>query len=238
MPVVITLSRQAESGGEEIARLVSQRAGLQLADRVILEHIAQREGVPVAQLAVFDEAIPGAIEAVIAEWRTSVSHATYLRRLVHTLLALEREDNVLILGRGAAFVLTDPGTLHVRVVAPLPCRIARLVQREGIPRSEAERILRRSDEARIRFVHQAFDANIDAACHYDLTINTAELTVDDPAEIVVLAGRRKANRRAVAPETAEDFLSHLLRFRRRPRFPRVSEIIWRHCERRSCGPGV
>jgi cytidylate kinase len=234
--VVITLSRQAESGGDEIALLVAERLGVRLTDRVILERIAQREGLPIAQLAVFDEVIPGTLEAVIAEWRTSVSHDVYLRRLVHTLLMLEREDGVLIMGRGAAFVLTDPGTLHIRVVAPLPCRIARLVQREGVPRSTAERMLTRSDQIRVRFVAQAFDADIDAPCHYDLTINTAELTPEDAAEIAALAAQRKCGRRSATREATEDLLSHMMRFRRKPRFPRVSEIIWRHCERRYSGP--
>jgi len=235
--VVITLSRQAECGGEEIAQRVAERLGMQIADRDILERIADREGLPIADLALFDEVVPGAIEAVIAEWRTSVSHPVYLRRLVHTLLALEREDALLIMGRGAAFVLTDPGTLHVRVVAPMPCRIARLVQRTGTPRSEAERMLVRSDAARARFVRHAFDADIDVACHYDLTVNTAELTAADGSEIVVLAAQRKARRRSVAVETPDEFLSNVLSFRRRPRFPRVSEIIWRRCQRRMSQSG-
>jgi cytidylate kinase len=230
--MVITLSRQAECGGEEIAQCVSEHLGLQLADRVILERIAQREGLPIAHLAVFDDAVPGAIEAVVAEWRTSVSHATYVRRLVHTLLTLEQEGGFLIMGRGAAFVLTDPGTLHVRAVAPMPCRVARLIQRVGLGRAQAERMLRRSDEARARFVKQAFEADIEAACHYDLVTNTAELSVEEAAALVVLAAQRKAARRAIATERPEDLLTQVLGLRRRPRFPRVSEVVWRHCERR------
>ena len=231
--MIITLSRQAESGGEEIARAIVEAVGLELADRVILERIAQREGIPIAQLAVFDEAMPGPIEAVIVEWRTSASHGIYLRRLVQALLALERDDNVLIIGRGAAFVLTDPGTLHVRVVAPMPCRVASLVQRKGIFRAEAQRLLRVSDEGRARFVRQSFDADIDDPCHYDITLNTAEIRLEDAVEIILLAARRKSRRRSVALESPQDFLSHVMRFQRRPRFPRVSEVTWRHCERRS-----
>ena len=231
--MVITLSRQAECGGEEIAHLVAERASLQIADRAILERIAQREGLPVAHLAVFDDAVPGAIEAVIAEWRTSMSQTVYLRRLLHILITLEREDNVLIMGRGAAFVLTDPGTLHVRVVAPMPHRVAHMMQREGVPGAEAERALTRSDAARARFVRRAFDVDINACCHYDLTLNTAELATDETAEIILLAARRKAARREVSAEAPADFLTQALGFRRRPRFPRVSEIVWRHYRRRA-----
>lgn len=235
--MVITLSRQAESGGDEIARLVAERQELQIADRTILERMAREEGLPLADLAVFDEVMPGPVEAVIAEWRSSVSHAVYLRRLVRTLLMLEREDRVLILGRGAAFVLTDPGTLHVRVVAPMPCRVARVVQRRTVSRFEAERMLRASDEVRRRFIRRAFEADIDDLSHYDLALNTAELTVEDAAETVAAAARRKAERRMVPGEPAEDLLSTILRFRRRPRFPRVSEVVWRYCERRDSASG-
>ncbi len=215
--------------------MIAEQAGLHVADRAILERIAQREGLPVAQLAVFDEAMPGPIEAVITEWRTSVSHGLYLRRLIQAILSLEREDNVLVVGRGAAFILTDPGTLHVRVVAPMPCRTARLVQRQGIVRSQAQHLLRASDRARARFVRQSFDADIDAPYHYDLVLNTAELALDEAAEIIVLAARRKSEHRLAPPDAPQDFLSHVMRFRRRPRLPRVSEIVWRRCERRSSG---
>jgi cytidylate kinase len=233
--VVITLSRQAEAGGEEIAGLLCQRANLKLADKAILARIARQEGLPLAQFAVFDESVPGPIEAVLTEWRTSVSHGVYLRRLVQALLALEREDNVVIVGRGAAFVLTDPGTLHVRVCAPMPCRVARLLQRAGLYRSQAQRMLERADRTRARFIRESFQADIEAPPHYDLVLNTAEMPPDDAVEIILAAAQRKSSRRALSPETPPDFVTHVLRFSRRPRLPRVSEIVWRRCERRSSG---
>lgn len=232
--MTITISREAESGGDEIAQLVSECLGLQVADRAILERIAQHEGMPVTHLSLFDDAVPGPIEALIAEWRTSVSQVIYLRRLVRVLLVLEREDSAVIVGRGAAFVLTDPGTLHVRIVAPMPCRIARLVERQGVAQAEAERMIRRRDAVRARFVRQAFGVDIGSPTHYDLTVNTAELPPEGAVEAVAAAARRKATRR-MATETPEDFLSHLSRFRRRPRFPRVSEVTWERCRRRIPG---
>jgi cytidylate kinase len=230
--MVITVSREAECGGEEIARVVAEREGLQIADRAILERIAQQEGAPLSHLLRFDETVPGPIEALIAEWQTSMSQATYLRRLVHVLLLLQHEDNVLVMGRGGAFVLTDPGTVHLRVIAPMPCRIARLVQRGDVSAPEAERALRRSDDERARFVQQAFGADLQDPAHYDLVINTAELTVEAAAEAAITAARQKSKLRRMAAESSEDFVSHLSHFGRRPRQPRVSEITWEYCRRR------
>jgi cytidylate kinase len=230
--MVVTISREAEAGGEEIARLVADAAGLHIADKAILERIAQQEGAPITHLLRFDEAIPGTIEVLIAEWQTSMSHATYLRRLISVLLLLEREDNVLIIGRGGAFVLTDPGTFHVRVVAPMPCRVAKVVQRDGVSAAEAERALRRTDDERARFTEQSFGVDIALPTHYDLTVNTAELDIETAAELTIAAARRKATQRRVSAESPEDFLSHLSHFRRRPRLPRVSEVTWEYCRRR------
>jgi len=97
----------------------------------------------------------------------------------------------------------------------------------------AVRALTRSDTARARFVRRAFDADINICCHYDLTLNTAELATEEAAEIILLAARRKAARREVSAEAPADFLTQALGFRRRPRFPRVSEVIWRHYRRRT-----
>jgi hypothetical protein len=93
--------------------------------------------------------------------------------------------------------------------------------------------LRASDRARARFVRESFDADIDAPYHYDLVLNTAELAPEEAAEVILLATQRKSQHRLAPPDAPRDFLSHVMRFRRRPRFPRVSEIVWRRCERRS-----
>lgn len=231
--MVITLSRQDEAGAEEIAHALCDLGQLQLADRTVLERIAQREGIPVAQFAIFDDMMPGPIQQVIAEWQSSISHGIYLRRLVHSLLMLEREDNVVIVGRGAAFVLTDPGTLHVRVIAPLPCRVARLVERGNLHRAHAERMLETVEAARARFVRASFNADIDHPYHYDLTVNTAELDPINAAETILAAARRKSLRRSAACDASRDLVTYVVGLRRRPRFPRVSEVTWRRCERRS-----
>jgi cytidylate kinase len=231
--MVITISREDEAGAEEIAQLLCERGGLQLAERTVLERMAERERVPISQFAMFDDRMLGPIQQVLAEWQSSISHAIYLRRLIQALLMLEREDNLVIFGRGAAFVLTDPGTLHVRIIAPMPCRIARLVERTGCHRGQAQRMLETNDEARARFIRASFDADIASPHHYDLIVNTAELQSAEAVDIILAAARRKAVRRAHASAISYDLLTYVAGLRRRPHFPRVNEVTWRRCERRT-----
>ena len=230
--MVITLSRQAESGGDEIAESIAAATGLRVADRVILEQIAQRAGLPISRLQLFDEAIPGPLEALLAEWQTSVSQASYMRRLVHTLLMLEREDNVVIVGRGGAFVLTNPGTLHVRITAPLPCRVARLMERQSVSQQQAERILRRIDEERQRFVHSIFGTDVNDPTYYDLVLNTAELTYPAAADVIARAAAHKAQQRQALPSAPDEIIARVQRLQSGPHQPRVSEVVWQFCQRR------
>ncbi len=223
--MVVTISRQAESGGEEIVDLVAQHTGQRVVDRSIVEHMAQQWGLPVAHVARFDEIALGAVEALITEWQTSVSREQYLRRLAMVLLALEREGNVIIMGRGAAFVLTDPGTFHVRIIAPMACRVERLCARQGVSRLTAERLLQRSDEQRRRFVRQAFRGDIESPAHYDMTLNTAELPFAAAAELIVLGARRKSRLRAVHA-AGEEVAAQLLGMGRHPRLHRFTSAVW------------
>lgn len=233
--MVITISRQAESGGEEIVDLVAERTGLRVVDRSIVEHMAQQWGLPVAHVARFDEIALGTVEALIAEWQTSVSREQYLRRLAMVLLALEREGDVIIMGRGAAFVLTDPGTLHVRIIAPMSCRVERLCARQGVSRLTAERLLRRSDEQRRRFVRQSFDGDIESPAHYDITINTAELPFGAAADLIALGARRKSRQRAIHA-AGEEVAAQLLSLGPHPRLPRLTTVVWEQRWRTSRQP--
>jgi len=229
--VVITLSRQIESGGEEIGRMVAERAELRVLDRAILEHIAEREGMPASHLEIFDETVPGLIQRLIVEWSSSVSHVSYVRRLIHVLVQLERQGQCLIVGRGGAFALADPGTLHVRVIAPMPNRVESAARRHAIPLADAERLIRRSDEEQARFIRAAFGADIGDPAHYDLTLNTSELTLEECAEIILGAARAKARRRQVAAEAPEDLPSQLSRSQHQTQFPRVRAVVWRRYQR-------
>ncbi|MFB3882603.1 MAG: AAA family ATPase [Armatimonadota bacterium] len=230
--MVITLSRETEAGGDEIASLLSERGGLRCADRTLIEEIARREGIPMTAFALFDTLLSAPVEAVLAGFGTPVNRAAYLKRMVRTLLMLEHEDDVVLIGRGAAFVLADPGTLHVRVVAPIPCRVARLIEREGVHPAQARRVLAAGDDARARFVRESFGAEVADPTHYDLTLSTAEISASDAADVILLAARKKAVRRSVTHEIGGALLAHAMGPRGQVR-PRASGTLWREARGRS-----
>src|SRR5690606_1847011 len=84
-----------------------------------------------------------------------------------------------ILGRAAAMVLADvPNTLHVRLDGPVEARIEAAMRQHGISREEAKQNRKINDEARTRYVRQAYRVDPTAAEHYHLVINTGVLSWD------------------------------------------------------------
>ena len=112
----IALSREAGSGGNLVVREVGRRLNWPVYDHELLDHLAKELQVDVDQLENVDERRRGwlveCVEAFAAA--STVTEATYFRRLLRLLLALGARGQCVILGRGAMIALPVDTTLRVR----------------------------------------------------------------------------------------------------------------------------
>jgi cytidylate kinase len=209
MPV-ITISRQFGAAGVPVARMLSERLGLEFLDRAIVAQVAVRSGIPETELETYDERLPTFWQRVAAALTTSspevampsveyaeqISHLTTHDRLVAITRSVIEEaaerGNAVIVGRGAAFVLRRaPGTLHVQLHASLDARIRYLMSRvEEIPGEELpdEKHLRELcasvDASRASYIRSLFNADWLDARNYDLSVDTGRLGVDKTVELI------------------------------------------------------
>ncbi|HEU4759040.1 MAG TPA: cytidylate kinase-like family protein [Dehalococcoidia bacterium] len=122
-----------------------------------------------------------------------LTDAIYMKTMTAIVSELGARGNIVILGRGSQMILAgQPGVLHVLCVAPQPLRIERLAEREGISPEEAARRTADSDRARAAFHRKFWRVEVDNPALYDLAVNTAKLSFDQAAELVVQAARAKA----------------------------------------------
>ena len=99
-----------------------------------------------------------------------------------------RDGNVVIAGRASNMILRDvPNVLHVRFTAPLEYRVIAIMEDEGVPRPEAERILQVRERARIWFYRKFFKVEPANSLLYHLTINTGSIPIDAATSVVVTA---------------------------------------------------
>jgi hypothetical protein len=101
-----------------------------------------------------------------------------------------RRDHAVILGRGGQALLREiPGTLHVRVVAPLEDRIKRLVELKESDEQQAEQLLAQSDRDSSGFIRSFFDVDWEDVTLYDLILNTRSMSVGSAVSIIAEATR-------------------------------------------------
>jgi cytidylate kinase len=191
--LTVAISREAGSRGGSIARRAAARLNWQVYSQDLLEYIAQdvnfRQGIA-------DNLTPAAlhwVEEHLEQIRTAggVGKQPLWLDLARTVLALAAQGNVVLIGRGAGFLLPSASTLHVRVMAPLSDRIAYMSQWLRLTVDEAaEQVLLR-DSRRAELIATHFQRQVGDVYQYDLLLNSSLLGEELAAGLIVEAARGK-----------------------------------------------
>jgi cytidylate kinase len=186
------VSREAGARGGTIARLVGQRLGWQVYDQELLEYLAQD---PAARQSLTADLSP-ACEAWVASRLAELERASRLdddhtRNLVRLLLELGANGEVVIIGRGASCVLPRLTTLNVRVIAPLPERVAYMGQWMRLSADEAAAKVRSSDGRREEFLRTVFGRSPTELHQYDVVLNSSALGEEACADLIAQAARAR-----------------------------------------------
>ncbi len=217
--MIITLSRQMGSFGDEIGHRVAADLHLRLADREFIRAQALAAGVAADLLnrllgeeqhnlavAVLESlsdaprpvaaggaAAPNPLGTVFAPilQLSSVNLEEAARQIGAIIRAAAEENDILFLELGSQVVLHDrPATLHVQIVAPFELRAARLAQHYRMSMTLARRQVRACDHARADYLARYHGANWLDPLWYHLVINTGFWSVEDAVALIVAAARR------------------------------------------------
>ena len=200
----LLISRECGSGGVGIGKHVSQRLGWNLFDREIVDEIARLAHVRERLIESVDEHVRSYWDRTWLEVLTAsdLVDKKYLRYLREVVLSLAYHGEAVIIGRGAQYILPSRCAVRVRVVAPLPLRIERVAEREGLSQAQARAKVKEFDAERTLFIKKTFEGNAASPLNYDLLINTAEVSMEHGAEIVLVALREKLGVSLHAPAHA------------------------------------
>jgi len=184
---VVTVSRQMGSCHGELARGLANRLGLQVHGRTIIDEIAADKGLERRIVEALDERTRSEMKIWMSGLlnRRLFSHDEFAMALAKTVKALASMGGVVLVGRGANWILDAADCMRVRVIAPMDRRVANIVREEGVTAAEAAEMIAVSDEERTAFVRRIFDADWEDPLAYDLVINTDDMDLDRMVEMVV-----------------------------------------------------
>jgi cytidylate kinase len=176
--LIITISRQTGSLGEELARELSKTFGLPLVDRELVQtqwlsriassnHLKVLKESPKAHLTLSSEGIP------------------FYVSIENRLKDITKGMGAIILGLGAQVIFQNyPNAFHVRVVSPEPNRISRVCEQYGVDAIQAQKFISLSDRKRRKYLYDIYSQNWEDNRLYHITLNTGKLMIKDAVQII------------------------------------------------------
>jgi cytidylate kinase len=187
--LTIALSRESGARGGSIARRVGRKLGWQVVDQELLEFLSQDEQafqeLPAAAREWADERLDQLLRARV------LANESGCIALARAVLLLGAQGEVVIIGRGAGYILPPAKTLHVRVIAPEADRVAYMSQLLRLTADQAADEVRRRDAQRNEFLARQLGCLADEPYPYDFVLNSSRLGEDASAELIAQAARGK-----------------------------------------------
>jgi cytidylate kinase len=209
---VVTISRLAGSGAEQIAQRVGELLGYDLLDKQLMAQVAVDVGLSCDEIIDFSEThykVKSFVERLLHPSPHYVGHVVTRDReasdagtlslkqlnesecielIRSTLRAAYHRGNMVILGRGGQAILQKmPGALHVRVEAPWRARVARIGVERQVAEEEARQLVAERDSAVAEYLERFFGIRGDDPLHYHLVVNTGKWDLETAAQLVVNA---------------------------------------------------
>ena len=178
---VVTFSREHGSEGDILAERIAEKLGHDLFHQEVIHNMAESAGTSVRLLETLDEKGVSVLEDWISSLvdRRHLWPDQYLQHLMKIIGTIGRHGRVVIIGRGANFVLPGDKRLSIRVIAPLEERIRNVSEELGITVEEARLRVIKIESDRRAFIRKYFNADIRDPLNYDLVINTGNISLED-----------------------------------------------------------
>src|SRR5262245_34542451 len=191
--VSITISREAGARGGTIGRRLGRKLGWQVYDQELLEHLIQDSNVQQGLVDSLTEQAAGWVQGQLRDLIEAgqLDPNPPVVGLARLGLTLGAQGKVVLIGRGAGFLLPRASTLHVRLVAPLEDRVAYMSQCLRLTLEEASQRVRLRDARRVEYLATHLHRQPGDLYGYDLVLNTSSLGEDLSAELIIHAARAR-----------------------------------------------
>jgi cytidylate kinase len=205
MPL-ITISRQFGSGGSEIAERVANALGWHLYDNAVVDEVARRLHMPVAEVEAREERVPSLPERIASamalgmpEVMPTVADLAMQPNEVRIVEMTKRvmEEAVLagpavLVGRGAQCMLaTRSDALHVFCYAPREALESYAISNLGVAAADAARVVADTNHQREQYVKRHWKRDWRDFANYHVCVNTAWLGLDGAAKLIVQLARER-----------------------------------------------
>lgn len=184
--VIVTISREFESGGHIIARKIAEDLGFELYDRNLLDKLAENMSVDAGYLEKYDEK-PKNPWFAKRRGEHSNSMEENLAQMQFDFLRKKAEsgNSIVIVGRCGETVFKEhKGLISIFVTGDMDYKLKRTMERYNLSESKAMSKLKRHDAKRKSYHNSHSYFKWGDSRHYDICINSSRLGLDGTAEVL------------------------------------------------------
>ena len=190
---IITVNREFESGGSEIAQMVAVRLGLAYYDKFLITAAAEQSGMEEHRVEASDERLESRFaysQTEAARYFTSAkapmpTGAQVAEVQFRLIREIADRGPCVIVGRCANHVLADrDDVLDIFIHAGLEYRLERTITKLGLPEKQAMRVLRSTDKARKAYYRNYTGCDWNDPSLYHAVLNSDRLGPDECADLI------------------------------------------------------
>lgn len=184
--MLITISRQTGSLGEEITEALAKKIDLPVITRGMVLDQWFSEVASKHELHMLTES-PAFFQTTSS---LGISFAALLENKIRQYMS---ERSAIIVGLGSQIIFAHhPGALHVKITAPLEVRIQRVMQTHSLEKRDAERFLELTDRKHRRYISTLYNREWSDPALYHLILNTGLLTIEEAVSLLAYMAYNRA----------------------------------------------
>lgn len=180
MPI-ITVSRMYGAGGTTFAKELAKVVGYKYIDKQFVDDYCKKSNEKICTFGLDDEEAPDFIERLTELF----SNKSFFKlSLMATVYKLALEDNLVICGRGASFILQGlKNIINLQISALFSDRVKSVAKIKNISIDEARELVENRDKERKEFIEYYYEKNVFDPLNYHLVINTSFVNLNEALDI-------------------------------------------------------
>ncbi|WP_028505375.1 cytidylate kinase-like family protein [Ruminococcus sp. FC2018] len=184
---VVTIGRRFCAGGSDIGKLAAEKLGVKCYDRELVEQAAEKVGVPMTEVAKYEESMMNWLKTPINIF--GQSELTLAEKIfaaeAEIILDICSKEPCVIVGRCADYILKNKvKTLSVFITAPLTKRVQNATENHGIEYEDVEDRLKKYDTKRAKYYSSNTNKVWGSIDSYDICLDSGKLGYETCADII------------------------------------------------------
>lgn len=186
---VVTISRKFASMGRTIGLKMASNLGIELYDRDIVKHTAERLGLEKGEVSHYDEKTGKRSfflrDTYLFDFSVYDIHRNVFEVEKNIIQDFAKKESCIIVGRCADSILRDmPNVLNIFIYAPIEERLKNCVEQLGMDETSALEKIRKVDDARSAYRHKFCPECVSEFNDRHIMIDSSKFGVEGTANIL------------------------------------------------------